>query len=52
MFHRARDASNVALAFLVAHLRARGFLLFDLQVLTAHTARLGGREVPRDDVHQ
>jgi leucyl/phenylalanyl-tRNA---protein transferase len=49
MFHRVRDASNVALAWLVVRLRVKGFVLFDLQVLTAHTARLGGREIPRDE---
>jgi leucyl/phenylalanyl-tRNA--protein transferase len=47
MFYRERDASKVALAHLVAHLRARGYALFDIQQLTPHTARLGARVVPR-----
>jgi leucyl/phenylalanyl-tRNA--protein transferase len=47
MFHRVRDASKVALAYLVEYLRVRGFVLFDTQVLTAHTASLGGMEIPR-----
>ncbi len=47
MFHRATDASKVALVALVARLRARGFVLFDTQMVTAHTARMGAVEVPR-----
>jgi leucyl/phenylalanyl-tRNA--protein transferase len=47
MFRRARDASKVALAHLIDHLRQRGFLLFDIQMLTDHTARLGAVEIPR-----
>lgn len=46
-FYRERDASKVALAFLVAHLRARGFLLLDLQMVTSHTQRLGAIEISR-----
>ena len=48
MFHRARDASKVALAYLVEYLRVRGFVLFDTQVLTEHTASLGAFEIPRE----
>jgi leucyl/phenylalanyl-tRNA--protein transferase len=47
MFARITDASKVALAFLCDHLRARRFQLFDTQVLTAHTERLGAIEIPR-----
>ncbi len=47
MFYRVRDASKVALAHLVAHLRARGYLLFDIQQRTEHTASLGASEIPR-----
>jgi leucyl/phenylalanyl-tRNA--protein transferase len=47
MFYRVRDASKVALAHLVPHLRARGYALFDIQQLTAHTASLGAVEIPR-----
>ena len=49
MFHRVRDASKVALVYLIHHLRARGFSLFDIQQRTAHTASLGAVEVPRSD---
>lgn len=48
MFHRATDASKVALAYLVEYLRIRGFTLFDTQVLTEHTASLGAIEIPRE----
>jgi leucyl/phenylalanyl-tRNA--protein transferase len=49
MFHRVRDASKVALAYLVEYLRVRGFVLFDTQVLTEHTARMGAVEIPREE---
>jgi leucyl/phenylalanyl-tRNA--protein transferase len=49
MFSRGRDASKVALVHLVARLRDRGFQLFDIQFLNAHTARLGAVEIPRKD---
>jgi leucyl/phenylalanyl-tRNA--protein transferase len=47
MFHRASDASKVALVHLFEHLRQRGFTLFDTQILTPHTASLGAVEIPR-----
>jgi leucyl/phenylalanyl-tRNA--protein transferase len=47
MFSRASDASKVALAFTVGRLRERGFRLFDIQVPTEHTARLGAVTIPR-----
>ena len=47
MFTRVRDASKVALAYLVERLRQRGFWLFDIQLLTPHTASLGAVEIPR-----
>src|SRR5262249_39605390 len=47
MFPRVRDASKVALVFLVQRLRQQGFRLFDIQLLTEHTARLGAVEIPR-----
>jgi leucyl/phenylalanyl-tRNA--protein transferase len=49
MFYRARDASKVALAFLVDRLRERGFELFDIQFVTEHTGRLGAVEIPRKE---
>jgi leucyl/phenylalanyl-tRNA--protein transferase len=47
MFSRARDASKVALAFLMARLRAGHYTLCDCQFLTDHLASLGAVEVPR-----
>jgi len=49
MFHRVSGASKVAFASCVDRLRERGFLLFDVQVLTAHLSLLGCREISRDD---
>src|SRR5262245_7047083 len=49
MFYRQRDASKVALAYLVRHLNERGYHLFDIQQLTEHTASLGAIEIPRDE---
>lgn len=47
MFSRVTDASKLALAHLVAHLRRCGFVLFDTQFLTAHLASLGAVEISR-----
>ena len=47
MFSRARDASKVALAWLVARLKAGGFTLLDCQFMTPHLASLGAVTVPR-----
>lgn len=49
MFSRATDASKVALAHLVARLRAGGFTLLDCQFITPHLASLGAVEISRDD---
>lgn len=51
MFHRARDASKIALVHLVARLRLGGFSLLDTQFLTEHLARFGAHEVPRARYH-
>ncbi len=47
MFFRRRDASKVALVYLIDRLRLRGFTLFDTQFITEHTASLGAVEVSR-----
>jgi leucyl/phenylalanyl-tRNA---protein transferase len=49
MFHRVSDASKIALCHLIDHLRARQFELFDTQVLSPLTARLGAIEIRRRD---
>ena len=49
MFHLVTDASKIALCHLMDHLRARNFELFDTQVLSPLTARLGAIEIRRRD---
>ena len=49
MVSRATDASKVALAGLVARLRAGGFTLLDCQFMTEHLASLGAVEIDRAD---
>jgi len=49
MFHRAPNASKIALYHLVKHLRARGYQLFDIQMVTPVTRQLGAVEIPRED---
>lgn len=49
MFHRETGASKVAFASCADRLRARGFEIFDVQVLTDHLALLGCVELPRAD---
>jgi leucyl/phenylalanyl-tRNA--protein transferase len=49
MFHRATDASKVALVALVERLRSRGFLLLDTQWVTAHLEQFGAIEIPRPE---
>ncbi|GAB0114110.1 leucyl/phenylalanyl-tRNA--protein transferase [Acidisoma sp. C75] len=48
MFHRVRDASKVALVYLVALLRAQGFTLLDAQMVNQHLNQFGIEEVPRE----
>ncbi len=48
MFSRARDASKVALVYLVDHLRRNEFELLDTQFLTPHLARFGAVEISRE----
>ncbi|MCA9263335.1 MAG: leucyl/phenylalanyl-tRNA--protein transferase, partial [Planctomycetales bacterium] len=47
MFHRATDASKVALVGLVERLRAGGATLLDVQWTTPHLVSLGAIDVPR-----
>jgi leucyl/phenylalanyl-tRNA--protein transferase len=48
MFSRVRDASKVALAWLVARLKVGNFTLLDCQFMTEHLASLGAISVPRE----
>jgi leucyl/phenylalanyl-tRNA--protein transferase len=49
MFHRVTNASKVALYNLIAHLRQRGYALFDTQMLTPITEQLGGVNISREE---
>jgi leucyl/phenylalanyl-tRNA---protein transferase len=47
MFHRATNASKVALAALVDHLQGRGYRLLDIQWVTNHLEQFGAVEISR-----
>jgi leucyl/phenylalanyl-tRNA--protein transferase len=47
MFHDVTDASKVALAALVDRMRAKQFMLLDMQWLTPHLTQFGGAEISR-----
>lgn len=47
MFSRQRDASKIALAYLMDRLIQAGFCLCDTQFLTSHLASLGAIEISR-----
>lgn len=49
MFYRKPNASKVAFAALVYHLRALGVVLFDCQVINENTYRFGAALVHRED---
>jgi len=52
MFHRARDASKIALVHLVARLRAGRYRLLDTQYVTDHLRTFGAVEVPKRRYHR
>lgn len=52
MFSRERDASKICLAFLVEHLKKRGFILLDTQFITDHLKSLGAIEISRKEYEQ
>ena len=49
MFSQMRDASKIALVFLVDRMNARGFGLLDTQFVTPHLARFGAKEIAREE---
>jgi leucyl/phenylalanyl-tRNA---protein transferase len=49
MFSKARDASKIALVYLIARLKYGGFTLLDTQFVTGHLARFGAIEVSREE---
>ncbi len=52
MFHRATDASKIALVHLVARLKAGGFKLLDTQFVTDHLKTFGAVEIPKRQYHR
>jgi leucyl/phenylalanyl-tRNA--protein transferase len=48
MFHRRTNASKIAMAHLMARLKAGGYRLLDTQFVTDHLKSLGGIEIPRE----
>ncbi len=52
MFHLERDASKIALVYLVWILKANGYRLLDTQFVTDHLRRFGAVEVPRKAYHK
>ena len=52
MFHRARDASKIALVHLIARLKAGGYRLLDTQYVTEHLKIFGAVEVPKRRYHR
>ena len=52
MFHRARDASKIALVHLVARLKAGGYSLLDTQFVTDHLKTFGAIEVAKRNYHR
>jgi leucyl/phenylalanyl-tRNA--protein transferase len=52
MFHRARDASKIALVHLVARLKMGGYRLLDTQYVTEHLRTFGAVEIPKHRYHR
>ena len=52
MFHRARDASKIALVHLIARLCAGGYRLLDTQYVTDHLRTFGAVEVGKRRYHR
>src|SRR3569833_3034173 len=52
MFHRATDASKIALVHLVARLKAGNYRLLDTQFVTPHLKTFGAVEVPKRRYHR
>ncbi len=48
MFFRTPHASKVAFSHLVAHLRLRGYLLLDAQIMNPHLGMLGAVEIEHE----
>ncbi len=49
MFYRVPHASKVALAYLTGHLKARGFELHDVQMMTPTLELFGAQQIPKEE---
>jgi leucyl/phenylalanyl-tRNA--protein transferase len=49
MFHIERDASKIALVYLVQRLKEKGYKLLDTQYSTSHLSTFGASLIPRDE---
>ncbi len=49
MYYEQSNASKLALLHLIDYLRAKGLDWIDIQTLTSHMARLGGKLISRDE---
>ena len=49
MFYKQPNASKFALLFLIEHLKKRGAMWLDIQVMTPHFKVLGAKEIDRTD---
>jgi len=49
MFHKAPNASKLALLHLIDHLKSRGSTWLDAQVMTPHMRALGAKEITRGE---
>jgi leucyl/phenylalanyl-tRNA---protein transferase len=49
MFYEVPEGSKVAMVKLVEHLRSRGYLMFDAQLMNPHLARFGAYTLVRRD---
>lgn len=49
MFHTVRDASKIALVFLVEHMKERGFSLLDCQFMTEHLGGFGAINISQKE---
>lgn len=52
MFSTKTNGSKIALAYLISHLKQRGFTLFDTQFITDHLESLGAIEIDRAEYHE
>ena len=52
MFHRETDAGSAALVATAERLRARGFVLWDVQMTSPHVSRFGAVEIAHEEYMQ